>query len=362
MTVRWLIAPQELKGTLTAHQAAQVMQEAVHAARPDVEVDVAPLADGGPGTVDALLSALPGERRWVTVQDALGRPVRAAFALLEGGRTAVVEMAAACGLSLLAPAERNPLRTSTHGVGELMRAALDAGCERLIVGLGGSATNDGGAGALAALGMRLLGEGARPLPPGGAALRGLTFVDASGLHPRLSQVELVLATDVTSPLTGPDGASRLFGPQKGASEAQVQELELALTHFASLTAPARMGEPGAGAAGGLGFGLALVGGRYTSGFGLLAQVLGLEARVAAAGRVLTAEGRFDRQTALGKGPGALALLARTLSRPITLFCGSAAPDAPTGLFDEVLPLAAGCDAAQALREAVLHWAGTRQRG
>ncbi|PTL77844.1 glycerate kinase [Vitiosangium sp. GDMCC 1.1324] len=364
---RWLVAPQEFKGTLTAAEAATALAEGLRQGAPGVELDVAPLADGGPGTVDALLAGLGGERVTCTVQGPLGTPVRAAYGLLDSGRTAVIEMAAASGLSLLTQSERAPLRTSTSGTGELMREALDRGCERLIIGLGGSATNDGGTGALAALGFRFLDTHGVPLPPGGAALKRLARVDASGRHPRLSQVELLVATDVTAPLLGPDGASRLFGPQKGADASAVAELESALARLAEVVSPEVAQTPGAGAAGGFGYGLAaLAGGKIVSGYELVARTLRLSERLAAAEAVLTGEGRFDRQTALGKGPGSLAREARALGRRSVMFAGMVAPDAETGgsLFDEVVTVSAlappGVSYAEALRHAGIWWA-SRQK-
>ncbi|HSP79444.1 MAG TPA: glycerate kinase, partial [Myxococcaceae bacterium] len=269
----------------------------------------------------------------------------------------------ASGLSLLTPEERDPRRASTYGTGELLRAALERGCERVILGLGGSATNDGGTGALTALGFRFLDAHGAPLPPGGAALRRLARVDASHRHPRLNEVELLVATDVTAPLLGPDGASLLFGPQKGADEAAVAELEAALTHFAQVVSPEQAWLPGAGAAGGFGYGLAtLAGGKLVSGYGLVARTLRLPERLAVADAVLTGEGRFDRQTALGKGPGALAKEARALGRHTVMFAGIVAPDvdASTSPFDEVIELSTstppGTPPAEALSQAGARWA------
>lgn len=360
---RWLVAPQEFKGTLTATEAATALSEGLRQGAPEVELDVAPLADGGPGTVDALLTGLGGERVTLTVSGPLGAPVRATYGLLDSGRTAVIEMAAASGLSLLSPAERDPRRTSTRGTGELMRAALERGCERLILGLGGSATNDGGVGALSALGVRFLDAQGTPLPPGGAALHQLARVDTRGRHPALARVELLVATDVTSPLLGPEGASSVFGPQKGADVATVAKLESALARLAERVAPGLVQAPGVGAAGGLGFGLvALAGGQLVSGYALVARTLRLSERLARADVVLTGEGRFDRQTALGKGPGALAHEARALGRPTVMFAGSVTPDATSAgsPFDEVVEVStlapSGTPPADALRLAGIWWA------
>ncbi len=363
MNLRWLIAPQEFKGTLTASEAAEALVAGLREAAPEVVLDVAPLADGGPGTVDALLAGASGERRVLTVQGPLGAPVQAAYALLEQGRTAVIEMAAASGLSLLAPEERDARRASTYGTGELIRAALDAGCTRLIIGLGGSATNDAGVGALTALGYRFLDAEGQPLPPGGASLRRLARVDMTQRHPRLTEVELLAATDVTVPLLGPTGATQLFGPQKGADPAAVEELEEALEYFAQGMAPEFIRVPGSGAAGGLGYGLAvLAGASLASGYGLVAQALRLVRRVAVADAVLTGEGRFDRQTALGKGPVALARTSRELGRSVVLFAGSVVHEEglETSLFHEVIDVGTPAldkpAAMKALREAAARWA------
>lgn len=365
MTLRWLIAPQEFKGTLTASEAAEALQAGLQEAAPEVLLDVAPLADGGPGTVDALLAGGAGERRELTVQGPFGAPVQAAWALLESGRTAIIEMASASGLSLLRPEERDARRASTYGTGELIRAALDAGCSRIIVGMGGSATNDGGAGALTALGYRFLDAQGQPLPPGGAALRQLARVDSTQRHPRLTEVELLAATDVTAPLLGPNGASQLFGPQKGADPGTVEQLEEALAWFAQGLAPEFIRVPGAGAAGGLGYGLAvLAGANIVSGYRLVAHGLRLERRVAVADVVLTGEGRFDRQTALGKGPAALARTAKELGKPVVLFVGSAVHEEglDTSLFHELIELGSPPfdkeAAVRALREAAVRWAST----
>ncbi len=363
---RWLVAPQEFKGTLTAAEAAEAMARGLRASSPDVVLDVAPLADGGPGTVEALLAGLRGERRKQVVRGPLGAPVEAHWALVEDGRTAVVEMAAASGLSLLAPEARDALSASTYGTGELMRAALDSGCERLIVGLGGSATSDAGAGALEALGFRFLDAQGQPLPPGGAALARLVSVDASGRHPRLGEVEVLGATDVTSPLLGPDGAARLFGPQKGADAAGVEVLEAALAHAAQVLGDTPAGWPGAGAAGGFGFGLlALAGARLVPGYELVQRALGLERRVLMADVVLTGEGRFDRQTSLGKGPGGIARLAREHGTPVVLFAGQVRRDEglELDLFHEVVELSSQPhpteNAETALCEAAARWATLR---
>jgi glycerate kinase len=324
--VRLLIAPQEFKGSLSAAEATRAMAEGLRRALPDAELDLAPMADGGPGTVEALVTAGGGRRLTTTVADPLGRPVEAAWGLLEEGRTAVIEMAAASGLVLLRPEERDARRASTYGTGQLIAAALETGCRRLIIGLGGSATNDGGAGMAQALGARLTDEDGCDLPQGGAALARLARIDVSGLDVRLRDCRVLGATDVTNPLCGPQGASAVYGPQKGASPADVQELDAALARYAAVIARdlgKRVAEvPGAGAAGGIGAGLiAFLDAELRSGAELVAEVVGLEQRIAAADLVVTGEGHLDAQTAYGKTVATVARLARGQGRPAVALAG-----------------------------------------
>jgi glycerate kinase len=324
--VRLLIAPQEFKGSLSATEAARAMADGLRRALPDAELDLAPMADGGPGTVDALVTAGGGRRLTTAVADPLGRAVDAAWGVLEQGRTAVIEMAAASGLVLLRPEERDARRASTYGTGQLIAAALEAGCRRLIIGLGGSATNDGGAGMAQALGARLTDDGGRDLPPGGAALARLARIDASGLDGRLRECQVLGATDVTNPLCGPHGASAVYGPQKGASPADVEELDAALARYAAVIERdlgKRVSDvPGAGAAGGIGAGLiAFLDAELRSGAELVAEVVGLEKRIAAADLVITGEGRLDAQTAYGKTVATVARLAQGQGRPVVALAG-----------------------------------------
>jgi len=345
--VRVLIAPQEFKGTLTAVQAADAIAAGLAAAFPDWQLDRLPMADGGPGTVDALLAALGGERRAAAAHDPLMRPVEAAWGLLPDQR-AVVECAAASGLWRLRPDELDPLVATTYGTGELVIAALAAGCRELIVGLGGSATNDGGAGLAQALGFRLLDSEGHDLPPGGAALARLDRIDAAGAHPALRGVRCLGATDVTNPLCGANGASAVYGPQKGADEAAVETLDQALARFAAVVRR-DLGvdvrdRPGAGAAGGLGAGLiAFLGAELRSGAQVVAEAAGLEERVRAADVVVTGEGRLDGQTAFGKAPLYVARLARAATRPVVCIAGSLGPghEGTQPLFDVVETLSDG---------------------
>ena len=326
--MRVIVAPQEYKGTLTAEEAAAAIAEGVRSTAPDADVEMVPMADGGPGTVRAIVSVAGGETRSCRVRGPLGRPVEAVWACLPDG-TAIVEMAAASGLSLLAEDEFDARRTTTHGVGELVGEALGAGARRLIIGLGGSATNDGGAGMAAALGARLLDAGGGEIPPGGVALAGLDRIDASGLDPRLAGANVIGASDVTNPLVGPEGASHVYGPQKGASAA-VRELDAALENYARVIerdlGVAVRDVPGAGAAGGLGAGIiAFLGAQIRPGVDVVAEVVRLRERLAAADLVITGEGRLDGQTRYGKTVAGVARLASAAGVPVIVVPGALGP-------------------------------------
>jgi glycerate kinase len=338
--VRVLICPQEFKGTLTAAEAGAAIQAGLARALPQAQLDVLPLADGGPGTVDILVRATGGSFHEATAHDPLGRPLRARWGSLGDGRTAVIEIAAASGIVLLAAEERDPARTTTFGTGEVLRAALDAGYRRLIVGVGGSATNDGGAGMAQALGARLLDADGRDLPPGGAALARLARIDASGLDLRLREAEIIVASDVTNPLCGPDGASLVYGAQKGASASLARGLDAALAQYAAIIRRDLgvdvIDVPGAGAAGGLGAGLvAFCGAHIERGFDVIAEAVGLRERIASAAAVVTGEGRLDRQTAFGKTAVGVARLARDAGRLVVAVVGSVEGGAPLEAFDAV---------------------------
>lgn len=369
MAPRVLVAPQELKGTLTAREAAQVIEAALLRAAPHAQVASLPLADGGPGTLDALLAARPGGHAHVaTVEDALGRPAQARWATFDAGRLAVVELAEASGLTRLQGAALRPLEAHTTGTGQLLRAALDAGCARVLVGVGGSATTDGGTGAARALGVRFLDAAGAPLPPGPASLARLAAVDVSARDARLAGTAVQVLTDVDNPLLGPRGAARVYGPQKGAAPADVEVLEAALARLAqvaaSLPGALRPDTPGAGAAGGTAWGLAtFCGATLRGGFDAVAEALDLRARVDASDFVLTAEGRLDGQTTFHKGPWGLGLLARRQGRRAVCFAGACAlePAAWSAAFDAVVALGAGDvpsrDEARArLERAVADWA------
>lgn len=334
-----LIAPQEFKGSLTAAEAARAIADGVRDALPKAQIALQPMSDGGAGLVDALLAALGGQRLTSPVHDPLLRPVDAAWALLADGRAAI-EMAAASGLTLLAPGELDPLRATTYGTGELIRAALDRDYDEVIVGVGGSATVDGGAGALQALGVRLLDASGADLPPGGAALARLHRIDLSALDPRLAQARVRVATDVRNRLCGAEGAALVFGPQKGASPDDVPVLDAALARFAEV-ARRDLGVDltsldGGGAAGGLAAGLQLAGATVEPGFDLVASLVGLEDQVARADIVITGEGRLDAQTAYGKTAAGVEKLARAQGKPIIAIAGAIADDHARAAFDVAL--------------------------
>ncbi|MHC3468807.1 glycerate kinase [Streptomyces sp. 7R007] len=320
-----LIAADKFKGSLTAVQVAERVTAGLRRVRPDVEVESLPVADGGDGTVAAAVAA-GFERREVRVAGPLGHEVTAAFALRGG--TAVVEMAEASGLQRLPAGVFAPLTASTYGSGELLRAALDAGARTIVFGVGGSATTDGGAGMLSALGARFLDADGEPVAPGGGGLAELASADLSGLDPRLGQVEFVLASDVDNPLTGPKGAPAVYGPQKGATPDDVETLDAALAHYAKVleeSLGARAAEyaaaPGAGAAGGIGFGALLVGARFRPGIEVMLEVLGFAPALEWADLVITGEGSLDEQTLHGKAPAGVAAAARAADKEVVAVCG-----------------------------------------
>ncbi|MGZ4618937.1 MAG: glycerate kinase family protein [Frankiaceae bacterium] len=313
--MRVVVAPDSFGGTLSAGEAVAAIAAGWSRVAPGDELVALPMSDGGPGFVDVLASQLAGgELRAATVTGPLGRPTAANVLIYSATGTAYVETAQAAGLHLLTARERDPLRATTAGVGELICHALDAGARTVVVGLGGSATTDGGAGALSALGLRMLGTW--PAPAG---------VDRGRLDPRLDSARLVAATDVDNPLCGPTGAAAVFGPQKGATPAQVRVLDAALARWAAVLArdlgmPVA-GQPGAGAAGGLGAGLLALGAQRVSGVQLVAERVGLAAAVAAADLVLTGEGSFDAQSLRGKVVAGVAAAAARAGKPCLVLAG-----------------------------------------
>ncbi len=321
-----LVAADKFKGSLTAVEVAERVTAGLRHVVPGIEVEALPVADGGDGTVAAAVAA-GFERREARVTGPLGEPVTAAYALRD--RTAVVEMAEASGLSLLPEGVFAPLTATTYGSGELLRAALDAGARTIVFGVGGSATTDGGAGMLAALGARFLDADGDPVGPGGGALRDLATADLSGLDPRFADVDLVLASDVDNPLTGPKGAPAVFAPQKGASEEDVELLDAALSHYVKVLEQAigpRAAEaaasPGAGGAGGIGYGaLVGLGASFRPGIELMLDILGFTEALGRATLVITGEGSLDEQTLHGKAPAGVAAAARTAGVEVVAVCG-----------------------------------------
>ncbi|MER5206491.1 glycerate kinase [Streptomyces sp. NPDC002825] len=320
-----LVAADKFKGSLTAVQVAERVTAGLRRVVPELTVETLPVADGGDGTVAAAVAA-GFERREVRVTGPLGEPVTAAFALR--GTTAVVEMAEASGLQLLPPGVFAPLTATTYGSGELLRAALDAGATTLVFGVGGSATTDGGSGMLAALGARFLDADGEPVGPGGAPLADLATADLSGLDPRFGSVDLILASDVDNPLTGPKGAPAVYGPQKGATPDDVRVLDAALAHFATVLEKAigpRAAEaavaPGAGGAGGIGYGALILGASFRPGIELMLEVLGFAPALERATLVITGEGSLDEQTLHGKAPAGVAAAARAAGKEVVAVCG-----------------------------------------
>lgn len=346
-----VVAPQSLKGSLEASAVGEAIATGIRRVLPDADIRIIPVADGGEGTVRALVDATGGHLISVTVTGPLGEPVPAQYGILggDGPRTAVLEMASASGLPLVPPERRDPRITTTFGTGQLLRAALDAGAVRVILGIGGSATNDGGAGMAQALGYRLLDADGEELAPGGAALARLAHIDATHRDPRLADIHVRVACDVSNPLCGPTGASAVYGPQKGATSEMVTELDAALAHYASVLQRDLGADvaavPGAGAAGGLGAGLlALMHAELVPGARVVFDALDFARKVAGADLVFTAEGQLDSQTAYGKAPGAVAAAAREAgARTIALTGGLRADDAELAALgiDAVVPIPDG---------------------
>lgn len=329
-----VIAIDSFKGSLSSTSAGQAAAAACRALFPAARIDVFPLADGGEGTVDALTTGLRGCIVPVTVTGPLGTPVKSRYGLLPETRTAVIEMADAAGLTLVPPSQRNPLHTTTYGLGELVLAACKAGCRDFIIGIGGSATNDCGLGMLTALGWRFLRRDGTVAGITGGDLASVVTIDSSAVEPPLADCRFRIACDVTNPLYGPDGCSAVFGPQKGATPAIVKDMDAAACQFSRLAerATGRRGAtlPGAGAAGGLGFAFhTFLRGTLVPGSELCLDAIGIRDALRDADLLITGEGRMDAQTSMGKGPVGVATLARTVNHHIRTFavCGCALPEA-----------------------------------
>ena len=354
-----VVAPNAFKGTLTASEAAHAIADGVREVFPDAEIVEVPVADGGDGTTEALVDARGGEYRSAVVEGPLGDPVTARFGLIDRGDVAVVELAKASGLALIPRERRDPRRASTFGFGQLLEAGRREGSSRIIAGIGGSATNDGGAGIGQALGYRLLDPTGRDLPRGGAALASLDRIDPSGFDRAWKSVHVRVATDVTNPLLGPLGASAVYGPQKGADAEAVRELDAALARFAAVV-ERDLGKsiadiPGAGSAGGAGAGLiAFLDATLEPGAPLVVEAAGLDAALHGAGLVITGEGRVDEQTAYGKAPGEVARRAHAAGIPVLLLAGSKGPGwealSKLGVTSVVTLTEDGVDLQQAMNE------------
>ncbi len=357
-----LIAPDKFKGSLSAPAAARAMERGVLAACPEANVDLAPMADGGEGTVDALVVATGGTYQTITVRNALGEPISARFGILGDGQTAVIEMASASGLAIIPAQSRDPLTTTTYGTGELLRAAVECGVQRVIVGIGGSATNEGGAGFAQALGYRLVDSKGEDLPVGGGSLERLAAIQKTSSITRLENVTIEVACDVDNPLCGPRGATAVFGPQKfnpahPATPAQLSRLDANLARLASVI-EADLGFsvtelPGAGAAGGLGAGLvAFAGGRLRPGIQIVIEAVQLRSRLSGADLCLTGEGALDASSAGGKTPVGVARLCRELGVPCLALAGTIGDGAPALLLQGIDAYFSICHKPMALEMAV----------
>lgn len=327
--MRIVIAPQGFKGNLSSLQVSQAINNGIKRVIPDAITTIVPMADGGQGTMQALVDARGGEMIPVEVTDPLGGRGTAHWAFLSDKATGVIEMAAASGLSLVPPQKLNPLLATTYGTGELIKAALESGCRKLIIGIGDSATNDGGVGMAQALGVKLLDAKGEDLAFGGAALADLEHIDITAIDPRLAECDVLLACDVSNPLCGPQGASAVYGPQKGATEEMVIKLDAALAHYADVI-KRDLGidvsdVPGAGAAGGLGAGLIVfLKARVLPGVDIVIEATGLAEYLKEASLVFTAEGRIDSQTARGKVPVGVARKAKSFGLPVIVIVGEIA--------------------------------------
>ena len=321
-----VVAPDSFKGSVTALQAANAIEQGLRRVFPDAVIDKVPMADGGEGTVQSLVDATGGDIHTKRVLDPLGDEIDAQFGTLADGETAVIEMASASGLTLVPPDKRNPMQTTTYGTGQLIKSALDAGCKRLIIGIGGSATNDGGAGMAKALGVQFLKADGNPIARGGGGLGELASIDISDLHPGIAETETVVACDVNNPLTGSDGASYVYGPQKGATSAMIKKLDSNLAHFDKVLTRT-LGQsfndiPGAGAAGGLGAGLmAFLNAKLRLGVDIMIDAVRLKERMEGASLVFTGEGQLDFQTAFGKTPIGVAKVAKADNIPVIAIAG-----------------------------------------
>ena len=327
-----VVAIDSLKGSLSSIEAGMAIRDGILAAKPDAEVIVKPLADGGEGTTDALIEGMNGKRIDLTVTGPMHSPVDAYYGYLADSHTAVMEMASAAGITLVPAEEKNPLLATSYGVGEMMNDALQKGCRNFIIGIGGSATNDGGIGMLKALGVRFLDENGEDAGEGGQALAKVEQIDVSGLNPLLKECQIQVACDVNNPLCGENGSTYVYGPQKGVTEDRKKQLDEDMAHFARITSKTLgndyLDTPGAGAAGGLGFAfLSYIGAALTPGIELILNAVGLEQELSDADVVVTGEGCLDFQTAMGKAPVGVARLAKKYHAKVIAFAGSVTKEA-----------------------------------
>lgn len=327
-----VIAIDSLKGSLSSIEAGQAIAEGIKKADAKAEVVIRPLADGGEGTVEALVCGMNGTLQHVKVTGPLGEPVVCEYGIIDETKTAVIEMSGAAGITLVPDTKKNPLYTTTYGVGEVIRDAIEKGCRRFIVGIGGSATNDGGIGMLQALGYGFLNKDGRQVPFGAIGLRELETITDTYVLPELAECEFKIACDVTNPLCGENGCSAVYGPQKGANPSMIMEMDKWLRYYAALAREkfpkADLNEPGTGAAGGLGFAfLTFTNAVLESGIKIVLEETKLESYVKGADVVVTGEGRLDFQTAMGKAPVGVAGLAKKFDIPVLAFAGSVTKDA-----------------------------------
>ena len=327
-----VVAIDSLKGSLTSLEAGQAIKQGITRAIPDAEVSVRPLADGGEGTVEALILGMNGRNVCVTVSGPLGKPVECTYGILEDNKTAILEMSGAAGITLVSEQERNPLNTTTYGVGEVIKDAIQKGCRRFIVGIGGSATNDGGIGMLQALGYGFLDKNGNPVSFGAKGLQDLVEITDTGVIPELKECTFHIACDVTNPLCGKQGCSAVYGPQKGATPSMIMQMDKWLGDYAALATEkfpkADADYPGTGAAGGMGFAfLTFTNAVLESGIKIILEETHLEDFIKDADIVVTGEGRLDGQTVMGKAPIGVAKIAKKYNKMVVAFSGCVTEDA-----------------------------------
>lgn len=356
--MKFLVAPDSYKGSLSAVEVAEWMSKGIRDAVPDADIAIIPLADGGEGTVDAIIHAVGGSVYEAEVAGPLGDAVCAKYGILADGVTGVIEMAAASGLTLVSQERLNPLRTTTYGTGQLIKAALEQGCQRIIMGIGGSATNDGGVGMAQALGAHFYDDQGREIGFGGGELAKLHTIDVRDMDSRLAVCEIVAASDVTNPLCGPHGASAVFGPQKGATPQMVEELDRGLARLAGRVKE-QLGKDildlkGGGAAGGLGAGLAaFLGAKMRRGIDIVLEITQFDEQVRDADFVFTGEGRTDGQTAFGKAPLGVAGAAKKHGKPVICISGGIGGDV-AGLYELGIDVVIGATQSPMTLEEAMH--------